>query len=608
MRFTSFNPTSPSSPRAHSGRRKLTTLSRSLLNSLLPASLAIAQLGPANPCPPVGADTNCGVVITILQAGNTACPSAGCYTISNNQGPYDGIDDTLIGIVNNSNLPITSVVLSSGPGGTDIFGFDGDGICGISTTTNLPFAPAPPACPYGPTGYEGPGTSFSNISADQTTGTVTFNPPIPPASANGGQPGTAYFSLENDLTAATACSTIINNSVPNPPNLGGSGLLNGYTTIITTFTPNSGYTLQQAAQLCGFTAFNWVQTITHIPDPNPFCAFNTDPSVPNPSPFSCEEKSLSSPFPLHLTSKSAPYNDPPQNGYTYGFYNSFPFYYPANQIVSDTNNLPAPPKLCAESANGNCILYAVDPTGTALHAFDAPADACISESALGITVASPAYLLNPAIQAACGNSYSGAGEYIGFTTHLAGINAAGMPVDTGVGYDWKSNYNGTFGGISTTGSTGPVDPGSGNGGTTVTNVSETTNYQYPLGVGITTINGNTIAPSSSSSTLLPGDQISVTASGLAYSRVSQTFNGNVSVTNTSGTTLTGPFESVLNSLTVGVTLTNATSSFGGWPYVAFTSTNVLAPNQSTSVSGIQFSNPANSIINFAPVTYSGSFN
>src|ERR1700730_12450110 len=219
--------------------------------AMLILGIAAISVSSANAqCVPVGADATCGVVITVIQTGNAPCPPQGCASISlTGQPPYDTIEDTLVGVVNNSNLPITSLVLTSG---IAIFGFDGDGICGLSPITFQPYVPAPPACPYGPTGYEGPGVSFTNISPDGTTGTVSFSPPIPVK-------GTAYFSLENSLGMGTACSSVINGSVPKPPG--------GGTQIMTTFTPNLGFTLAQAAQLCGFIEFDWQQTITSWPKP-----------------------------------------------------------------------------------------------------------------------------------------------------------------------------------------------------------------------------------------------------------------------------------------------------------------------------------------------------
>ncbi len=44
-------------------------------------------------CPGFGADTSCGSIITITQTGATVTQTG--------MGPYDGSDDTLIGVVNN---------------------------------------------------------------------------------------------------------------------------------------------------------------------------------------------------------------------------------------------------------------------------------------------------------------------------------------------------------------------------------------------------------------------------------------------------------------------------------------------------------------------------
>ena len=109
----------------------------------------------------------------------------------------------MTGVRNDSNSSIGSLQLSSN---TDLFGFDGDGLCTYGVS----------GCPFGPTGYEGPGTSFSNISSGFNGGTVTFNPAIPPG-------GTAYFSLEESLQAALVFSggpsTSQQGGAPNPSSL-----------------------------------------------------------------------------------------------------------------------------------------------------------------------------------------------------------------------------------------------------------------------------------------------------------------------------------------------------------------------------------------------------
>ncbi len=88
--------------------------------------------------------------------------------------------DVLVGVVNNSGGPVSSITLSSS---TDIFGFDDDGACTQS--------PGPSNCSADSSGYGGPGVFFANISGDQTTGDVVFTPAL----ANG---ETAWFALEGD--------------------------------------------------------------------------------------------------------------------------------------------------------------------------------------------------------------------------------------------------------------------------------------------------------------------------------------------------------------------------------------------------------------------------
>ena len=144
-----------------------------------------AVVNPSTPplfaqCPAVHDDTGCGVLIT-LNANGTAT-----FQTDPNQGPFDGSDDTLVGVVNNTGVPIPSINLSSNKG---IFAFDGDGICSFAPFTGSNY------CSSLPDGaYNGPTSTFSNISGDYTSGTVKFDA-LPTGSST-------YFSLENSLTGA----------------------------------------------------------------------------------------------------------------------------------------------------------------------------------------------------------------------------------------------------------------------------------------------------------------------------------------------------------------------------------------------------------------------
>jgi RHS repeat-associated protein len=145
----------------------------------------VAAQAPVEPpfteCPPVGLDTSCGILLKVTDAGTTVLQDS-------TQPPYDGIEDTLIGVVNLASRSLASIALSSN---TNLFGFDGDGLCAVT--------PRPAGCPFGPTGYEGPNTSFSGITPNASGGVVNFNPPL-------GFGETAYFSLEQALSATQVFS------------------------------------------------------------------------------------------------------------------------------------------------------------------------------------------------------------------------------------------------------------------------------------------------------------------------------------------------------------------------------------------------------------------
>jgi hypothetical protein len=104
-------------------------------------------------------------------------------------GPFDGSDDTLVGIVNDSTAAVKAVTVS-GPG-SGLSGFDGDGIC----SGNYGTWTGSSGCPYGPTGYEGPGTSFVTNPSLPDSAEVDFTGGLAPGKS-------AYFSLEGALTSA----------------------------------------------------------------------------------------------------------------------------------------------------------------------------------------------------------------------------------------------------------------------------------------------------------------------------------------------------------------------------------------------------------------------
>jgi hypothetical protein len=143
-------------------------------------SAAATPSAPFSECPSVGSSASCKVLVVINNDRTVSVYSDASV------GPYDGIEDTLVGIRNDSS---TSVDAITATGTLALAGFDGDGLCAMGN--------APPGCPFGPTGYEGPGTSFIRDPAGNLSHVeVDF--------ANGLAPGAhTYFSLEESLDSAT---------------------------------------------------------------------------------------------------------------------------------------------------------------------------------------------------------------------------------------------------------------------------------------------------------------------------------------------------------------------------------------------------------------------
>jgi hypothetical protein len=168
---------------------------------------AAAPSPPFTQCPHIGFDTSCAILIYIDDNGAQLLTDP-------SQGPYDNVEDTLIGVVNNT----TSTTISSIPitGSAQIFGFDQDGACDPNNPTT-PFSPGPPdANPgVGPctdnsvdtTGYGGPNSYFTNINGAKTAGTVNFIAALAP----GGH--STWFSLEEKITGADL-NVITATSVP----------------------------------------------------------------------------------------------------------------------------------------------------------------------------------------------------------------------------------------------------------------------------------------------------------------------------------------------------------------------------------------------------------
>ena len=168
-------------------------------------------------CPPVDVNNGCQFLITINSGTETV-------TQDPNEGPYEGADDSLIGVQNNSSSPVSALPLSVP--GSELFGFDEDGICNpgaaplLSGCVPQAGAPAGTVCgdqndncafPRARRGARGLRRAGRQHPASRRTATrvrragsrtspptrppdvVHFSPAIPPG-------GSTYFSLEEPPT------------------------------------------------------------------------------------------------------------------------------------------------------------------------------------------------------------------------------------------------------------------------------------------------------------------------------------------------------------------------------------------------------------------------
>lgn len=162
---------------------------------------------------PAGYATGCGAVINVTAATSAGVASAFNVTSTGNGNPFDGTEDTLIGLDNNTGATLTSITLTA----TDnTFGglgfFDGDGPCAFNSADCL-----------GPWGYEGPNMTFSGscLGMDPCDSvTITFT--------NGGLAAgaTTWFALEGTPDTLTGTGGI-GGATPEPSSLLllGTGLL-----------------------------------------------------------------------------------------------------------------------------------------------------------------------------------------------------------------------------------------------------------------------------------------------------------------------------------------------------------------------------------------------
>jgi YVTN family beta-propeller protein len=107
------------------------------------------------------------------------------------------------------------------------------------------------------------------------------------------------------------------------------------------------------------------------------------------------------------------------------------------------------------------------------------------------------------------------------------------------------------------------------------------------------------------------DNVKVTSTALVYDRTAATYNGTITIKNTSSSTLAAPIQFVFTNLTSGARLVNQTGNvavgpYARAPYITVSPNSSLKPGGSISFT-VTFSYSGSGSISYTPKTLSGNF-
>ena len=129
---------------------------------------------------------------------------------------------------------------------------------------------------------------------------------------------------------------------------------------------------------------------------------------------------------------------------------------------------------------------------------------------------------------------------------------------------------------------------------------------------VAAVNGDGTSPMSNEASVKPvavatdvTSQVKITSTSFQYKPSTKTYNRPVTVQNRTQQSIAGLLQLALTNLPAGVTLSNATGTTGGSPYITITN-QALAAGRSVSVT-IKIQALSAGEISYTPVVYSGSF-